>query len=239
MVSPPRSIDTVLVVNSCARGQAILESDLDLAVLVPPTATAQDVQGPEATWLAFATADPVVLEFRHAGRFTHVHVDVFDGPFGPTVWDDGGGPDTFEVEIGNRVAYAAPVDQAGRSFQVLQARWLPYYDDDLRVRRLTMVREACAYDLERVPFLLSRGLYFSAFDYLYTYWGWHTRYALDQRRGGAAGKALSKSTIDTAAQLAGADLKDVNSDIDASEAYRRAMIPVFTRRALNGAMARV
>jgi CO/xanthine dehydrogenase FAD-binding subunit len=37
-----------------------------------------------------------------------------------------------------------------------------------------------------------------------------------------AGKALSKSTIDTATQLAGADLKDVNSDIHASEAYCRA-----------------
>jgi CO/xanthine dehydrogenase FAD-binding subunit len=30
----------------------------------------------------------------------------------------------------------------------------------------------------------------------------------------------------------------VNSDIHASEAYRRAMIPVFTKRALEGAMAR-
>jgi hypothetical protein len=94
-------------------------------------------------------------------------VDVFDRQFGPTLWDDGGGPDTFEVEIGNRVAYAAPVDQDGPSLQALQARWLPYYDADLRVRRLTMVREACAYDLERVPFLLSRGLCFSAVDYLY------------------------------------------------------------------------
>ena len=62
---------------------------------------------------------------------------------------------------------SGPGTTPGRSFQELQARWLPYYDDDLRVRRLTMVREACAYDLERVPFLLSRGLCFPAFDYLY------------------------------------------------------------------------
>jgi CO/xanthine dehydrogenase FAD-binding subunit len=31
---------------------------------------------------------------------------------------------------------------------------------------------------------------------------------------------------------------DVNSDLHASEAYRRAMIPVFTKRALMAAMAR-
>jgi aerobic carbon-monoxide dehydrogenase medium subunit len=54
-----------------------------------------------------------------------------------------------------------------------------------------------------------------------------------------AGKPLSKATIDAAAQSAGADITDVNSDIHAGEAYRRAMIPVFTRRALEAAAARV
>ena len=41
-----------------------------------------------------------------------------------------------------------------------------------------------------------------------------------------------------AAQSGGARLEDVNADIHASEEYRRAMIPVFTRRALSAAMAR-
>jgi carbon-monoxide dehydrogenase medium subunit len=53
-----------------------------------------------------------------------------------------------------------------------------------------------------------------------------------------AGQPLSAKTIETAAQLAGVGIKDVNADIHASEEYRRAMIPVFTRRALAGAMAR-
>jgi carbon-monoxide dehydrogenase medium subunit len=53
-----------------------------------------------------------------------------------------------------------------------------------------------------------------------------------------AGQALSKETINAAAKLAGTNLKAVNADIHASEEYRRAMIPVFTRRALNGALAR-
>ncbi len=53
-----------------------------------------------------------------------------------------------------------------------------------------------------------------------------------------AGKPLSRSTIDAAAQLAGVGMAEVNSDIHASEEYRRAMIPVFTRRALLGALAR-
>jgi predicted nucleotidyltransferase len=160
-------VDTVLVVNSCARGQASLESDLDLAVLVTPTATVQDVQSLETRWRAFAMAEPVVLEFQQSGRFTRLHVDVFDGHFAPTVWDDGGGPDSFEIEIGNRLEYAVPLGERGLHFQQLQAQWLPYYDEELRRRQLKMVREACCYDLERVPFLLDRRLYFSAFDYLY------------------------------------------------------------------------
>jgi carbon-monoxide dehydrogenase medium subunit len=53
-----------------------------------------------------------------------------------------------------------------------------------------------------------------------------------------AGKPLSKATVEAASSNAGAEIKDINSDIHASEDYRRAMIPVFTKRALEAAMAR-
>ena len=53
-----------------------------------------------------------------------------------------------------------------------------------------------------------------------------------------AGKPLSADTLEAAGALAGAGMADVNSDIHASEEYRRAMIQVFTRRALKAAMAR-
>jgi len=38
---------------------------------------------------------------------------------------------------------------------------------DLRAARLAMVRDACQYDLEHVPFFLRRDLPFQAFDRLY------------------------------------------------------------------------
>jgi carbon-monoxide dehydrogenase medium subunit len=53
-----------------------------------------------------------------------------------------------------------------------------------------------------------------------------------------AGKPLAAASIESAARLAGANLADINSDLHASEEYRRAMIPVFTQRALTEAMAR-
>src|SRR5262245_34904688 len=160
-------VDTVLLVNSCARGQAVPQSDLDLAVLVQSSAAAQDVQGMEASGHQFMANEPLVAQFKRNSRYGQVHLDFFNGQTAPTVWDDGGGPDSFEVEIGNRVAYAVPLTEAGTHFRELQSRWLPYYENDLRLRRLAMVREACALDLERVSFFVSRSLYFAAFDHLY------------------------------------------------------------------------
>jgi aerobic carbon-monoxide dehydrogenase medium subunit len=53
------------------------------------------------------------------------------------------------------------------------------------------------------------------------------------------GKAPSAGNLETAARGAGATLENINSDIHASEEYRRAMIPVFTGRALVRALARM
>lgn len=51
-----------------------------------------------------------------------------------------------------------------------------------------------------------------------------------------AGKPANAATVAEAAALA--TLDEVNSDLHGSEAYRRAMVPVFTRRALEAALAR-
>jgi len=53
------------------------------------------------------------------------------------------------------------------------------------------------------------------------------------------GKPASAASIDAAVRNAGATLQDVNSDIHASEEYRRAMVAVFAERALKAALARV
>ena len=159
-------VDTVLIVNSCARGKAIPESDLDIAVLAAPDAPAEAIGRLEASWRSFAAADQRVNEYQRSSRFAAVHLDVFDGRFTPIDWDDGGGPDSFEIEIGNRVAYAAPFGDPGAHFRHLQAHWLPYYDEELRLRRAQMVRAACADDLDRASFYVERRLPFAAFDYL-------------------------------------------------------------------------
>ena len=53
-----------------------------------------------------------------------------------------------------------------------------------------------------------------------------------------AGQPVSSGAVTVAAELAGDGIEDLNDDIHASAEYRRAMIRVFTRRALDRALAR-
>lgn len=164
---PHAAVDTVLVVNSCARGQAVPESDLDMAVLVLPNTQEEEYMRLEALWQQELATNDALRRYRASGRQAYLHLDLIQGEYIPKTWDEGGGPDMFELEIGNQLNYAAPMHGAGPYYRQLQARWLPYYGADLRRQRLEMVRSACAYDLEHVPFFAHRRLYFHAFDRLY------------------------------------------------------------------------
>lgn len=62
---------------------------------------------------------------------------------------------------------------------------------------------------------------------------------LETVEGALAGRPASADTVAAAAAVAGDGIEDLNEDIHASADYRRAMVSVFTRRALDGALARV
>jgi predicted nucleotidyltransferase len=160
-------VDTVLVVNSCARGKATAESDLDMAVLVQAGTTEEQVKRMEAAWQKFASRNPTINQFTALGPWSRIHVDIFDGTFSAAPWDEGGGPDAFEIEIGNRIEHSVPLHAAGKYFRELRAKWLPYYGRDLRTARMKMVRNACAGHVERVAFYFRKGLPFHAFDILW------------------------------------------------------------------------
>ncbi|HEY0738014.1 MAG TPA: nucleotidyltransferase domain-containing protein [Herpetosiphonaceae bacterium] len=164
---PRPGVDAVLLVNSCARGVATPESDLDIAVLVSPLLPPAERLALEQEWQQIRDSAAIFQQLRASGQFTGVHLDLFDGQFAPESWDDGGGPDGFELGIGNEVAYSRPLWEANTAFRDLRDAWLPYYDESLRQQRLAMVRDACHYDLDHVPFYVARGLHFQAFDRLY------------------------------------------------------------------------
>jgi len=155
-------VDTVLMVNSCARGQGVAESDLDLAILAAQGTSPDEMRKMETMWSSYSAKIPAISKFRQSSPFAHVHLDVIDGKYAPGIIDAGEPIDYFEVEIGNQVFYSAPISTEGSYFKELREKWLPYYDDDLRLRRLAAVQNACNYDLDHIPLLIKRELYFHA-----------------------------------------------------------------------------
>jgi hypothetical protein len=160
------NVDTVLAVNSCARGQAVPESDLDFAILVKPGTTAGEIKNIYGNWQTYSGTHGVFLKYKKSGPFAHLHVDIIEGNYVPAAIEPGEPIDYFEIEIGNQICYSAPMGGAGAYFGELQKKWLPYYNDELRLQRLSMLQNACNYDLDHIPFFIKRGLYFQAFDIL-------------------------------------------------------------------------
>ena len=102
------SVDTVLVVNSCARGQAVAESDLDFAILVKPQNSLARREELLSDCFNFFDCHPAIIKYKQSSRFAHLHLDIIGGNYMPTVLEIGGASDFFEIEIGNQICYAAP-----------------------------------------------------------------------------------------------------------------------------------
>ncbi|MEO7486033.1 MAG: nucleotidyltransferase domain-containing protein [Ferruginibacter sp.] len=160
------NIDTILLVNSLARGKATPESDIDIAILGKQAINKIAITELENAWQVFLHSAPTLIRYQNSNRFAKVHLDIIDGRFEPAIWEVDGGIDFFEVEIGNRLLYSVPLAGMGGHVQKLILEWLPYYTTTLQVQRLKLIKEACLYNIEHIPFLVKRGLYFQAFDQL-------------------------------------------------------------------------
>ena len=159
--------DAVLLVNSCTRGKATRDSCLDIVMLASPEKLSPQLVSLQRDWLPFMKDDPAIQALAKVGRYSEVHADFVDGVFTPPERDDAAGPDSFEVEIGNFVAYSVPLWQSGDYYATLKRRWLPYYGEELRDQRLSEVRRFCLNNLQHIAPYVQRGLYFQAFDRLY------------------------------------------------------------------------
>lgn len=161
------SFETVLLVNSCARGKATADSCLDINVLARPEVLAANRAALEGAWEEFYRSSDVFRQLERAGKYADVHLDILDGQFAPVMRDWTGGPDSFELEVGNALAYSVPLWEGSDYYGRLKGAWLPYYGDELRAERLKMVRHFCLNNLDHIPLYVERGLYFQSFDRLY------------------------------------------------------------------------
>jgi len=155
--------DAVLLMNSCARGKATVDSCLDVQVIVSPEA----VDDIDKEWRRHAAHDDAIAALLRAGRFSDLHLDVTDGVLVPGTIDEEA-IDWFEVSVGNFFVYSVPLFLRGDRFHRLAAEWLPFYDDELRSTRLEAARWfVLDNNLSRIPWFLDRELYFQALDRFY------------------------------------------------------------------------
>ena len=160
-------IDAVLLVNSCARGKATRDSCLDIVMLAKPDQGRSQLSDLEAGWTEFEKSNQAIKDLYEAGKYSVVHPDFIHGVFNLREQDEAAGPDDFEIEVGNFLAYSVPLWEGSDYFSQLKGQWLPYYDEELRQQRLDKVRWYCLNNLNHIPLYIERGLYFQSFDRLY------------------------------------------------------------------------
>jgi predicted nucleotidyltransferase len=160
-------IDAVLLVNSCARGKATRDSCLDIVMLAKPDTSRSSLKELEAGWEEFENSSQVIQDLYKVGKYSVVHPDFISGVFKPREQDEAAGPDDFEVEVGNFLAYSVPLWQGSDYYDDLKEQWLPYYREELRLKRLERVRWYCLNNLHHIPLYIERRLYFQSFDRLY------------------------------------------------------------------------
>ncbi len=161
------NIDAVLLVNSCARGKATPDSCLDIVILAKPGEEQSVLRELEAGWLELEQSSEAIQKLYKVGKYSVVHPDFISGDFTPGEQDEAAGPDYFELQIGNFLAYGHPLWQGSNYLTQLKEQWLPYYNEELRLQRLEKVRWFCLNNLHHIPLYIERGLYFQSFDRLY------------------------------------------------------------------------
>lgn len=160
------NIDTILLVNSLARGKGTLNSDIDMAILINPENDIGTIAEIETSWTDFLETDTILNDYKSSSKFSHIHLDIINGVFEQEAWEAGADVNYFEVEIGNRLLYSKPLAKDGDFFKSLKAQWLPYYDSDLQIYRLNQAKKAFLYEIEHIPIFIERQLYFQSYDRL-------------------------------------------------------------------------
>jgi hypothetical protein len=155
-------VDAVMIVGSSARRTDA--NDLDISALVVAGEATNQV---EARFTEFAQGRADFDALAAVGPFVEIDFHAVSGEFSPGARGWTTGPDTFELELGNELAYSVPLWTRNDRFARLRDHWLPFYDDQLREARLADARMYAINDLDHVSIMVRRDEPFHAFHRLY------------------------------------------------------------------------
>ena len=160
-------VQAILLTCSCARGVASPASCVDITLLVAPADLEAFRIHERADIQAFLAKDPACVALAELVPWSGVDLEFRSGGFTPAYHGWTSGPDNYELEIGNILAWVHPMLLRGPRFEGLQASHLPYYDEGLRQSRLADVIRFAVNNLDHVLPFAERGLCFQAFKRLY------------------------------------------------------------------------
>ena len=162
--SKDNRVNAILLICSCARGRASKDSCVDLGVII------NNWKNYNAIEKKFNSLEKKVKEFRdlsRAGKYAHVDLHITTGKIEQKERGWTTGPDEFELEIGNIFKYSVVLFDRNRHFEKLKRKYLPYYSEALRKKKLKEVKRYMYNNIEHIPSYVKRGLYFQSFSRLY------------------------------------------------------------------------
>jgi predicted nucleotidyltransferase len=157
-------VNSILLVNSCARGKATKDSCLDLVLLINNLSEKEKI---ELDFKNLLKSVPEFIELKKAGRFSHIDLFITDGQITPNEREWESGPDEFELAIGNLFIYSFVLFDKKDYFLKLTKKYLPYYSENLRKKKLAEATKFFLNNIHHVQLYVDRELYFAAFDRLY------------------------------------------------------------------------
>lgn len=162
--SRDKRVTSIILYGSCARGKAEKGSCLDFCIFVKNKNQIKPLEN------RFKKIYPKIKEFnelRALEKYSHVDLFVSDGKIEIKKRDYTSGPDEYELEIGNQFIYSIILFDRNNYFKKLKKRYLPFYSEKLRKKRLNEVKMYLYNNLDHIPVYVKRKLYFQAFARLY------------------------------------------------------------------------
>jgi predicted nucleotidyltransferase len=162
-------IKAILLTNSCARGKATKDSCVDMTVVHEPSISTQAYAEMKQSFSDFFSQEPIFESIKKVGKYSEMEVDFTDAVVnlssfkrGPTT-----GPDQFELAIGNPFVYSVILWEADSYFRDLRDSWLPYYSEELRLRRLADVIRYFQNDVDHIEPFAYRGFHIECIKRMY------------------------------------------------------------------------
>ncbi|MFY9462478.1 MAG: nucleotidyltransferase domain-containing protein [Candidatus Sungiibacteriota bacterium] len=160
-----KEVLAITLVGSVLRGHGSADADVDVDVFVKDQATI-DRLSREFDKVSQSILAPL-RKNKEVGRYFDigVHMRFLNPQPKPRFWTSG--PDEFEIEIAHSFVHCKLIFERNKAWTKARKRFVPYYNENLRKRRLKEVKMYCLNNIGHIEPYVKRGLYFQAYKRFY------------------------------------------------------------------------